>query len=86
MKASSYTSAASSFNAGSCYASDDYYENGYSTGSVGFSSSGIQPVALSALLPLKAGEKVGIYPISGPLYEAEPACVTRFCGILICGE
>ena len=34
MKPSSYTSAASSFNAGSCYASDDYYENGYSTGSL----------------------------------------------------
>ena len=55
----------------------------YGANTVTFSSNVTQPVVLTALLPLKAGEKVGVYPISGTIQEAEPAYVTRFSGILV---
>jgi len=70
-KASSYTSLAVSPECGS------YLD---------FTYRGIQPIFLSALLPLNTGDQVGVYPISGVLYEADPVYVTRFSCILICGE
>ena len=42
-----------------------------------------QPVSLSALLPLKSGEKVGVYLGVGKLYEGFPQFITRFSGILL---
>lgn len=45
------------------------------------------PVSLSALVPLKTGEKVGVFVgYAGKLYEAPPTYVTRFCGILVAAD
>jgi len=42
-----------------------------------------QPVSLTALLPLKSGERVGVYIGVGKLYEGFPQFLTRFSGILL---
>ena len=73
VRASSYTNSALTMSSSS----------GYGANTVTFNSTVSQPVALTALLPLKNGEKVGVYPISGTIQEAEPAYVTRFSGILV---
>ena len=45
-------------------------------------SPGYQPAVISALLPLKAGDKVGIFAHEGQLYE-DTDSITRFFGILL---
>lgn len=52
----------------------------YNQSSVG--TSGWQPVVLMALVPLKTGDKVGIFSFCGKLYESTD-WKTRFHGILL---
>jgi len=42
-----------------------------------------RPVSLSALLPLKTSEKVGVYLGAGKLDEGFPQFITSFSGILL---
>jgi len=52
-----------------------------------FKTSAHLPVNLSSLVPLNAGERVGVFVgYAGKLYEASPTYVTRFCGILIAAD
>ena len=45
-------------------------------------SNGSLQAVISALLPLKAGDEVGIFAVEGELFEDED-CITRFFGILL---
>ncbi len=49
-----------------------------------YPQSGVyNPVLISALLPLKSGEKVGVFLVSGPLHEDATKYVTRFSCVYV---
>lgn len=41
------------------------------------------PVLISALLPLKSGEKVGVFSVSGSLHEDATKYITRFSCVFV---
>lgn len=49
----------------------------------GVSNGVYNPVLISALLPLKLGEKVGVFSVNGPLHEDATKYITRFSCVFV---
>ncbi len=58
-----------------------FYYN-HHTGSAG----AYQPVLISALLQLNPAQKVGVFAVTGNLYDTSPVYTTRFSGVLYAND